>query len=72
MVTIKEGILSQIGKCLRCEQSEQEVPILKVFFRGNETAICSSCLPILIHRPHELAGKLEGAEALNPSEHDHH
>ncbi len=61
----------QVNACLRCGRTEQEVPILEVFFKGNETAVCTSCLPVLIHRPHELAGKLEGAEELSPSEHDH-
>lgn len=33
--------------------------------------ICSQCLPILIHHPQELAGKLSGAESLPPFQHDH-
>ena len=64
--------MDSVGKCLRCDKTEQEAPILKVYFRGSETAICSSCLPTLIHRPEQLAGKLEGAEGLEPSDHDHH
>ena len=64
--------MQTVGDCLRCGKSEQDAPILKVFFRGSETAICSSCLPVLIHRPEQLAGKLEGAEDLEPSDHDHH
>jgi hypothetical protein len=59
------------GRCLCCEKTDQEAPILRVFFRENETAIYSSCLPILIHRPHGLAGKLEGAETIHSLDHEH-
>ncbi len=63
---MEEGIV-----CLRCERSDQNVPILKIVFRGDEVAICTSCLPVLIHKPQLLMGRLEGAEAIEPSDHDH-
>lgn len=57
--------------CLRCERSDQDVPILRIVFRGGEAAICTSCLPVLIHKPEQLIGRLEGAEAIEASDHDH-
>jgi hypothetical protein len=57
--------------CVRCEKSESEVPILRLRFMGEEEAICSSCLPVLIHRPDQLIGRLKGAERIEPSSHAH-
>ncbi len=68
----REAALIESGNCVRCGRSEQEAPILQIHFKGKQAAICSSCLPILIHRPHELADKLEGAESIDPAEHNHH
>ena len=57
--------------CINCERSETEVPILRLRFNGEEAAICTSCLPVLIHKPERLVGRLEGAEVIEPSSHAH-
>lgn len=58
--------------CLYCERSEDEVPLLQMRYRGGELWICPQHLPILIHKPSQLAGKLPGAENLTPPEgHSH-
>lgn len=57
--------------CLNCGRDETVVPQIKVHFRGNQTWICSQCFPVLIHKPAQLAGRLEGVEGLDPSPHDH-
>jgi hypothetical protein len=49
-------------KCLVCDISNQKVPLLKIDFRDQEIYICSQHLPVLIHHPEELVGKLPGAE----------
>ena len=49
--------------CLNCGVSEQERPLLTIQFQGNEYHICPQCMPTLIHKPHELAGKLPGFQA---------
>jgi hypothetical protein len=54
--------------CINCGKNEHEVPILQAKFRGNELLICSSCLPVLIHKPQRLASKLEGAENIQAQE----
>lgn len=57
--------------CVNCERSEAEAPILRLRFAGEDSAICSSCLPILIHKPDRLIGRLKGAERIAPSSHSH-
>lgn len=63
--------MSDVNMCLNCDKTEDEVPILRVNFKGGEIGICVSCLPILIHKPHQLSGRLEGAEEIKPSSHSH-
>jgi len=56
-------------QCLVCEQSNQEIPLLALDYRGQKFWICPQHFPILIHQPHLLVGKLPGAELLQPHEH---
>lgn len=56
-----------VKNCLNCGRSAQEIPLLRLEFRGVEHAICPQCLPTLIHKPQALAGKLPGAEELRPA-----
>jgi len=59
--------------CLYCERDSEQVPLLAMRYRDAEVWICPQHLPILIHEPAKLAGKLPGAEDLNPAPgHDHH
>lgn len=46
--------------CLNCLREEEFAPLIAVNFRGVQLWICAQCLPTLIHRPEELAGKLPG------------
>ena len=57
--------------CLNCGKSEQEVPLLHLTFKGESKHICAQCLPILIHKPQQLADKLPGfvPSATPPGEH---
>lgn len=58
--------------CLHCDASEQEKPLLAIKYQGQEIYICPQCLPMLIHKPAALAGKLPGAETFGPpAEHQH-
>jgi hypothetical protein len=57
--------------CLNCNVSENEKPLLEMKFQGNEIRICPQCLPILIHKPANLAGKLSGAENFGNAAHHH-
>ena len=59
--------------CLNCEKTEQEIPLLRMFYKGAEIYICPQCLPVLIHKPANLAVKLPGLEMENiqPPQHTH-
>lgn len=57
--------------CLNCGRSEMDVPLVTLRHAGKSAWICSGCLPVLIHKPHQLVGKLQGAEQLSPTEHNH-
>jgi hypothetical protein len=58
--------------CLNCGISEQERPLLTLKFQANELYICPQCMPILIHKSHELADKIPGFQPSSiPSSHDH-
>lgn len=50
--------------CMVCERDENQVPLLKVDFKGNDYYICPQHIPVLIHDPGKLAGKLPGADEL--------
>jgi hypothetical protein len=57
--------------CLNCEKTEQEIPLLHIYYQSAEVYICPQCLPILIHKPSSLASKLPGLENVPPPQHDH-
>jgi hypothetical protein len=50
--------------CLVCNRDEQNVPLLQVDFKGTNYYICPQHLPVLIHDPGQLEGKLPGANGL--------
>ncbi|HEY86169.1 MAG TPA: hypothetical protein G4N96_13780 [Chloroflexi bacterium] len=56
--------------CLNCNRPETQVPLVALRYSEQDTWICTQCLPTLIHHPHQLAGKLAGAEKLEPADHD--
>ena len=51
-------------ECLNCGRSEDVIPLAALRYQGQEAWICSQCLPMLIHQPERLAGKLAGADTL--------
>jgi hypothetical protein len=58
--------------CLNCGISEEERPLLTLQFQGKDLYICPQCMPILIHKSHELADKIPGFKPSNSlSNHDH-
>jgi hypothetical protein len=44
--------------CLNCGSSEMDRPLITMKFQNNELYICPQCLPVLIHKPYQLAEKL--------------
>ncbi len=57
--------------CLNCGRSSNEIPLLSLEYRGQSYQVCPQCLPVLIHKPQTLAGKLPGAEHFAPANHEH-
>ncbi len=57
-----------IARCLSCDRTVEQVPLLTLTHREGTAYICPQCLPILIHQPQQLSN-LPGAESLQPHEH---
>jgi len=55
--------------CLACHRGPSDTPLIPLDYRGRTYWICPQDLPILIHDPARLVGKLPGAERLKPAEH---
>ena len=55
---------NELYSCLNCGNSEKEIPLVAIRFNGQENWICSQCLPILIHKSHQLTGKLQGLKSM--------
>lgn len=57
------------SSCLACGESSDRIPIVQLHYLGHEIGICPRHLPILIHDPTQLAGRLAGAEQMEPADH---
>jgi hypothetical protein len=55
---------SEQPRCLVCNQTSDQIPLLMIEYQGHKYYICPSHFPILIHQPDKLIGKLPGAENL--------
>ncbi len=55
--------------CLACGQDSHVTPLIALEFQGQTFWICPQHLPVLIHDPVRLVGKLPGAERLHPADH---
>ena len=55
--------------CLACGRGDGETPLLQLSYRGGTIWICPQHLPVLIHDPAQLIGRLPGAEKLKPADH---
>jgi hypothetical protein len=55
--------------CLACERDSTATPLLPLEYRGAQLWICPQHLPVLIHDPTQLTGKLEGAEDMRAADH---
>jgi hypothetical protein len=62
-----------LPRCLRCQRSSNEVPLIRLEYQEEEHWICPQHLPILIHKPGQLTEQLPGAENFSTDEsHVHH
>ena len=49
------------NECILCDRGSDLTPLLAFEYRGLTFRICPQHLPVLIHEPAKLAGKLPGA-----------
>jgi len=54
--------------CLLCERGTDITPLLTLEYRDSVFRICPQHLPVLVHEPSQLIGRLPGAENLRPSD----
>ena len=59
-------------RCLYCERDADQVPLLALHYRGQALWICPQHLPILIHKPQQLADMLPGAVFISDPDSPHH
>lgn len=62
---------SETHSCLYCAQTSEAVPLIALEYQGRTFWICPQHLPILIHNPQQLVGKLPDAETLQEADHQH-
>ena len=56
-------------KCLACGLDSNAIPLLSLEYQGTQLWICPQHLPVLIHNPTQLVGKLAGAERMKAADH---
>ena len=49
-------------KCIVCNVTNEKAPLIQLDYQDQAFYICSAHLPVLIHHPEELIGKVSGAE----------
>lgn len=63
--------MTNLKQCVYCERDQHQVPLLVIHTGDSRSWICPEHLPILIHKPQMLEGKLSGTENLTAHDHDH-
>ncbi len=57
-------------KCVYCERSSDEIPVILFEYKGQQHGVCSNHLPLLLHKPEMFEGKLpEVGQWGEPAEH---
>lgn len=56
-------------QCIVCEMDHEMVPLISLQYRDETYYICPQHLPVLIHHPEMLEGKLPGVEHLEGHSH---
>ena len=64
-----DGFQATVHIRKKCQRGSDVTPLLTLEFRGSTFHICAQHLPVLIHDPGQLVGRLSGAESLSPAEH---
>jgi hypothetical protein len=56
--------------CIACGRTQKEIPLISLSYQESTFWICPQHMPVLIHNPQMLVGKLPGAEGMTPAEHE--
>ena len=48
-------------KCILCEKSSDQIPVIAFEFKGKLYHVCTAHLPALLHKPELFADKISGA-----------
>ncbi len=62
---------SNAERCLSCNRTSEQIPLLRLEYAGGEYSICPRCLPVLIHTPERLpavAGEWIGSSDRPPDD----
>lgn len=59
-------------KCLYCERTSQEIPLIPFNYKGQDYHVCTAHLPMLLHKPEMFEGKLADAGKWSEGEEHHH
>lgn len=54
--------MSDVKACLVCKKTSTEIPVTKFYYQESEFYICPQHIPIIIHKPQELIGLIDGAD----------
>lgn len=65
----KRAMNESRSTCLACARTSDDVPIVRIEYQGAVIGICPQHLPMLIHDPTSLAGRLAGAESMQAADH---
>lgn len=52
------------GACIVCEADSDSTALIPFEFKGKSYHVCAQHLPVLIHKPEQLVGRLPGAEGI--------
>jgi len=56
---------NQKNECVLCGKLDSVIPLIKLSYNNLDYHICPEHMPMLIHEPTALVGKLPGAENMN-------
>lgn len=64
-------MMKKTPACAHCERTSNEIPLLALYYQDQVSYICPQHLPILIHKPKDLIGKVPGVHNLSAEGHKH-
>ncbi len=60
---------TKVPVCAACDRPQTEVPLISLAYLNTTLWICPQHLPVLIHNPQMLTGRIPGAENMKAADH---